>query len=75
MQVTIVTIMHLLLFDVWLQNLRRDVHDILHINNSLPFLCLFFFFFLILIFSLEDGLFSSHEENRQIIYFKKIWPR
>lgn len=74
MQVTIVTIMHLLLFDVWLQNLRRDVHDILHINNSLPFLCLFFFF-LILIFSLEDGLFSSHEENRQIIYFKKIWPR
>ena len=74
MQVTIVTIMHLLLFDVWLQNLRRDVHDILHINNSLPFLCLFFFF-LILIFSLEDGLFSSHEENRQIIYFKKIWPK
>lgn len=74
MQVTIVTIMHLLLFDVWPQNLRRDVHDILHINNSLPFLCLFFFF-LILIFSLEDGLFSSHEENRQIIYFKKIWPK
>ena len=45
MQVTIVTIMHLLLFDVWPQNLRRDVHDILYINNSLPFLCLFFFFF------------------------------
>ena len=44
MQVTIVTTMHLLLFDVWLQHLRRDVHDILCINNSLPFLCLFFFF-------------------------------